>query len=127
VGKKKEVVNYDDDLKDLKKILNNLSDSLSDEISVVNNVLDNLKNELNKAVRHNSSFTTKANELENKKQKAIYMDSYLGKSKYALEDEIARINSLRTQATSDRDYYYKKYLQKKDEERAAEDLLKKLL
>ncbi|GFP74237.1 hypothetical protein [Clostridium fungisolvens] len=130
--KKNEVEDYEDNLKDLHKILDNLNYDLGDEISYVNNELDALVNNLNDAVRHNNFFTTKANAFEMKKAKSVDADSQLGASKYALEEEISRINNLRNQAISDRDYYYKKYLEKKAEERAAAekaaaDLLKKML
>ncbi|GKU27254.1 hypothetical protein CFOLD11_40810 [Clostridium folliculivorans] len=117
--KKNEVDDYEDNLKDLHRILDNLNYDLGDEISYVNNELDALVNNLNDAVRHNSSFTTKANDFVMKKAKSVDADSQLGASKYALEEEISRINNLRNQAISDRDYYYKKYVEKKAEERAA--------
>lgn len=125
--KKKEVQNYDDNLKDLNKILDNLTYDLGDEISSVNIEINALISNLNNSVRHNLLFTTKAHAFEDEKEKSVDVDSRLGASKYALEEEIARINTLRNQAISDRDYYYRKYTEKKAEERAAAELLKKIL
>ncbi len=117
--KKKEVEDYDDDLRDLNRIMSNLADNLFDEITAVNNRIDDLKRDLNNGVRHNSRFTSCANAFGSEKEKTINSDCHLGPSKDALEDEISRIQKLRNQAANDRDDYYEKYKEKKEEEKAA--------
>ena len=67
--KKSAVNSYDDDLKDLRKALSNLTDTMSDEIRAINNELDDLKSDLNKSIRHNSKFTSRANAVTTEKEK----------------------------------------------------------
>lgn len=129
--KKKEVKNYDEDLEDLNKILKSLVYNLNDEINAVNSAIEELGSDLNKSVRHNINFTKEVNSLKEKKEKSIDLDKYLSNSKDAIEDEIAKINRLRTEAIDDRNYYNNKYLEKKEYEKeearkAAEELLKKI-
>lgn len=117
---KRNLVNsYDANLKELRKALNNLTDTMSDEIRAVNNELDDLKSDLNKGIRHNSSFTSRANALSAEKEKAVTADPFLGAAVRELQDEISRINGLRNQAITDRERYYRQYRAKKEEERRA--------
>ena len=44
-------------------------------------------------------------------------DPHLSIAVRELQEEISRINGLRSQAITDRDYYYQKYKDKKEEER----------
>ena len=69
--KKNAVKSYDGDLKDLQKSLDNLTDTMSDEIRAINNELEDLKSDLNKSVRHNSKFTSRANAVTAEKEKAV--------------------------------------------------------
>lgn len=122
--KKDEVDQYDDDLRDLNRILESMSWDLPAQIMDVNYEFDGLKEDLNKAVRHNTLFTNRANAFENKKEKSVGLDRDMSTSQNAIEDEVARVTNLRSQAISSRDYYYDKYREKKDEERA--ELLNKI-
>ena len=122
--KKNEVDQYDDDLKDLNRILENMAYELPFDIMDVNFGFDGLKEDLNKAVRHNSLFTNRANAFENKKEKSMGLDRNLSSTQNALEDEVARVTNLRSQAISSRDYYYDKYKEKQAEERT--EMLEKL-
>ncbi|WP_428909703.1 hypothetical protein [Niallia sp. Krafla_26] len=122
--KRDEVDDYEDDLKDLNKILESLSFDLPAEVIDVNFELDGLKADLLKGVRHNSLFTNRANAFENKKEKSIGQDRDMSTTQNAIEDEVARVTNLRSQAISSRDYYYDKYQEKKSEERA--ELLKNI-
>lgn len=123
--KKKSAVNsYDDDLKDLRKALSNLTDTMSDEIRAINNELDDLKSDLNKSIRHNSKFTSRANAVTTEKEKTVTADPNLSVAVRELEEEIARVNGLRNTAINDRDYYYRKYKEKKEQER--QELLDKI-
>ena len=122
--KKSAVNSYDDDLKDLRKALSNLTDTMSDEIRAINNELDDLKSDLNKSIRHNSKFTSRANAVAAEKEKTVTADPNLSVVVRELEEEIARVNGLRNTAINDRDYYYRKYKEKKEQER--QELLDKI-
>lgn len=122
--KKNAVKSYDDDLKELKKALDNLTDTMYDEIHAVNNTLEELKNNLNNSVRHNSKFTSRANEVAFEKEKTVTADPNLSIAVRELQEEVSRIKALRSQAVSDRDDFYRRYKNKKDEER--QELLGKI-
>lgn len=115
--KKNVAKSYEDDIGDLRKALNNLTDTMNDEIRAVNNELEDLKSDLNKAIRHNSKFTSRANAVTSEKEKAVTADPNLSVAVRELEEEISRLSGLRTTAINDRDYYYRKYKEKKEEER----------
>ncbi len=115
--KRDAVKSYDGDLKDINKALSNLTDKMGDEIRAVNRELEDLKSDLNKSVRHNSSFTSCANGLTAEKEKAVTADALLRVAVSELQEEISRINGLRNTAVDDRDYYYRKYKEKKEQER----------
>ena len=115
--KKNAVKSYDDDIEDLRKALSNLTDTMSDEIRAVNNELEDLKSDLNKAIRHNAKFTSRANAVTAEKEKVVTADPNLSVAVRELEEEISRLSGLRTTAINDRDYYYRKYKEKKEEER----------
>lgn len=115
--KKSAVKSYDGDLKDIQKALDNLTDTMNDEIRAINNELEDLKSDLNKSVRHNSKFTSRANAVTAEKEKTVTADPHLSIAVRELQEEISRINRLRSQAITDRDYYYQKYKDKKEEER----------
>lgn len=115
--KKNAVKSYDGDLKDLQKALDNLTDTMYDEIRNINNELEDLKSDLNKSVRHNSKFTSRANEVTAEKEKTVTADPHLSIAVRELQEEISRVNGLRSEAISDREYYYQKYKDKKEEER----------
>lgn len=115
--KKNAVKSYDNDIGDLRKALSNLTDTMYDEIRNVNNELEDLKSDLNKSIRHNSKFTSRANAVTAEKEKTVTADPHLSIAVRELQEEISRINGLRSQAVTDRDYYYQKYKDKKEEER----------
>ena len=115
--KKSAVKSYDDDISDLNNALNNLNDSMNDEIRAVNNELEDLKSDLNKAIRHNSIFTSRANSVTFEKEKVVTADPNLSVAVRELEEEISRLGGLRTTAVNDREFYYRRYKEKKEEER----------
>ncbi|MFS0675154.1 hypothetical protein [Ornithinibacillus sp. 179-J 7C1 HS] len=116
--KKNEVDDYEDNIRDLRRILNHLNYDLYDEIWDVNFEYEDLTHDLKKGVRHNSYFTSQANTHLNKKEKNVSQDYDLSRTQDGLEDEISRLNQLLTQAIANRDYYYSKYKEKQAEERA---------
>lgn len=115
--KKNAVKSYEDDIGDLRKALSNLTDTMGDEIRAVNNELEDLKSDLNKAIRHNAKFTSRANAVTSEREKTVTADPHLSVAVRELEEEISRLNGLKTTAINDRDYYYRKYKEKKEEER----------
>ena len=115
--KKKEVSSYDGDIKELNKVLSNLTDTMNDEIRAINAELDDLKSDLNKSIRHNATFTSRANGTTSEKEKAVTADSRLSRVVQEIEEEITRVNGLRTTAVNDRGYYWNQYERKKEEER----------
>lgn len=117
--KKKAVDNYEDNLKDLRKAYDNLTDTMGDEIRAVNNELDDLKSDLEKSIRHNGPFSSGAGRITGEKEQGVTADSKLSVAVRELEEEIARIGKLKSTAEQDRDYYDRKYKEKKDEEREA--------
>ncbi|MEG2929785.1 MAG: hypothetical protein RR846_09610 [Oscillospiraceae bacterium] len=110
------VTTFDNRINDLRGILSNLTDNMYDEIRAINNELDYLKSDLNKAVRHNATFTRCANSLESKKEKAVTADASLRTVCDDLQEEITRVSNQKNQAISDREYYYSQYVVKKEEE-----------
>lgn len=115
--KRNAVKSYDGDLKELQKALDNLTDTMNDEIHAINNELEDLKGDLNKSIRHNSKFTSRANAVTTEKEKTVTADPHLSVAVQELQEEISRINSLRSQTVTERDNYYQKYKDKKEEER----------
>lgn len=73
-GKRDLVKKYEVRIKELKTVLSNLQDNLWDEIRAVNNEIDDLKEDLNKGVRHNARFTSRANSLGSEKEKIYVPD-----------------------------------------------------
>lgn len=122
--KRNEANKYEDDLRDLRKILNKLTGSMGDEIRAVNNELDDLKEDLKDSVRHNDKFSQSVRSISSEKEKAVTKDRYLRVAVNELEDEISRVTGLKNQAVKDRDYYKRKYEEEKAEERR--ELLAKL-
>lgn len=115
--KRSAVNSYEGDIKDINKALSNLTDKMYDEIRAINNELDDLKEDLKKAVRHNAKFTSRANAFGTEKEKTVTADPFLSVAVRELQEEISRLTSLKNQAVQDRDYYYRKYKEKKEEER----------
>ena len=116
-SKRDLVKTYEGQIKELRTILSNLQDNLWDVIRAVNNKIDDLKDDLNKGIRHNSRFTSKANSLGTEKEKAVTADRYLKTSVDEVDSEIARLSSLKGTAERERDDYYNKYNTAKEEER----------
>lgn len=116
-GKRDLVKKYEGRIKELKTVLSNLQDNLWDEIRAVNNEIDDLKEDLNKGVRHNARFTSRANSLGSEKEKAASADTALRTSINEVDSEITRLTSLKNGAVTERDDYYRKYETAKEEER----------
>lgn len=123
-NKKKEVKKHEDDIDDLRDIYDNLTSDLNDEIRNVNTEIENLKEDLRNGVRHNLKYDANTNNLTTKKEKGASADGKLVSVGNEIQEEIRRLENLKNSAASDRDYYYKKYKEKKDEER--KELLEKI-
>lgn len=117
--KRDDVRTYESDSKDLGKALSNLTDTMGDEIRAVNTELEDLKSDLTKSIRHNSRFSSCANLVTSEKEKAVTADPLLSVAVRELQEEISRLDKLKTAAINEREYYYGKYKAKKEEERKA--------
>lgn len=122
---KSAVNSYDDNLKDLRKVLNNLTDTMNDEIRAINNELNDLKSDLKKSIRHNSKFTSRANAVTTEKENNVAADPNLSIAVREIEEEIAHVSRLKNTAIHDRDYHYREYKEKKEQEH--QDFLDKFL
>ncbi len=111
--------NYSKNINELQNIKNALSNNFNDEQSNVNGEFEDLKGDMNNAVRHDVSFDIIVNECYSHKEKGTTADTYLSGAITDLENEIASLNSKRSTAESNRDYNYRKYKEKKEEERQA--------
>lgn len=114
-----KVRSYEGNLKELRRALDNLTGSMDDEIRNVNKELDDLKSDLGKSVRHNSRFSSCANEITREKEKGVTADPDLSIVIRELEEEISRVDNLRNTAANNQENYYQQYKTKKDEERQA--------
>lgn len=114
--KKSSVKTYENNIKALEKIRNALTDNMYDEIRSVNNELDALMEDLKKSVRHNATFTSRANSFSWQKEKAVTADGCLSVSVNELNEEISSLTAKKNQAISDRDYYQRKCKEKLQEE-----------
>ena len=72
--------------------------------------------DLKKAVRHNATFTNRANAFGTEKEKAVTADGNLSISVRELDEEISSLTTKKNQAVSDRDYYKRKCKEKLEEE-----------
>lgn len=117
--KRDDVKSYDEDIRELNKVLGNLTNTMDDEIRAVNQGFEELKSDLNISVRHNARYTAQANSITSEKEKVVTADPLLSIAVRGLEEEISRVSGLKNTSINDRDYYYLKYKEKKEEERKA--------
>ena len=116
---------YEKNIKELQKIIDDIYDDFYDDIRDVNGKVDNLRTDLKKGVRHNSTFTRRANSLLDNKEKAASADPKLKLAIIELNEEIARLRRLKRNAEEKYDQYDREYENKKDEEQR--ELMNKLL
>lgn len=116
---KKEVEELEENIKSLTEIRNSISGDYYDEQSAVNKELNNLKEDLKKSIRHDSMWNNIALQCETYKEKSSSADSNLRSSMDYLDSEIQSLNAKKNTAIYNRDKAYKKYLEKKEEERKA--------
>lgn len=110
---------YAKNVKELQTILSSLRDGLNDEISDYNKELPELKQDLLSAVRHNNSFTQKAYDVEDNREKSPYSDSFLNSAIESIQAEINRISNLQGQAETKKINYNVQYDRAKEAEKAA--------
>ena len=114
--KKAAVKTYEKNIGKLQDIKNALTDTMYDEIRNVNNELDALVEDLKKGVRHNSTFTNRANDFSSQKEKAVTADNKLSTTVSELEEEINSLTTKKNRAVTDRDTYKRKCKEKLEEE-----------
>lgn len=114
---KKEADDYDRDIKQLESIRNKLTGGLYDEQLAVNRELNDLIEDLKKGVRHNSTFTNRADDLKNNKEKSSYDDAMLGGAIGNLDSEISILQGKMRTAEQNRDDAHRKYEDEKERER----------
>lgn len=115
---KQEAKDLEKNVSQIQKAYDNLSGTFSDEISAVNTEYDDLKEDLKKAIRHNSTFTSGANDLYGKREKGVYNDSKTSASLSYLEDELRSLKQKKQTAESNRDSNKTRYDTEKKKEQA---------
>lgn len=115
--KRDDVRAYESDSRDLSRVLSNLTDTMGDEIRAVNLELEDLKSDLSKSIRHNSGFSSSVSLATSEKEKVVTADPLLSVAVQELQEEIYRLSELKNAAINEREYYYGKYMTKKEEER----------
>ena len=101
----------------LERIYNALVNNMSGKICDVNNELENIKTEMKKGVRHNGTYTSRANVVSNSHEKGTSADSELHVAISALDDELRDVRRKKATAISNRDSYQRQYKDKRKEER----------
>ena len=110
---------YKKNQESLQTILDNLRDKSSTKSTSVNSKIDDLVEDLNKAVRHNSSFSSQISDISSLKEQSADSDPVLQTAVSNLEDEISRLKQKKEKAESDKDYYYQLYQTAKEQEKDA--------
>ena len=105
---------YENNLKKLNDFYRKVSNDFNDDVRYVNNEVDDLLDDLEIAVRYSSGFNTNVKDIE--KEPQVSADTYLSSVLTELSEEITRVTDLKNQHAGNRDYYYKEYKDKKDEE-----------
>lgn len=114
---KKEAADCDKNIKVLTKIKESLTDDFYDEQSSVNVQMCNLKEDLEKAVRHDGTFSRMASSYEVYKEKTSTADKSLNNVVIALENEIAALGNKKTTAEQNSDEQYQSYNDAKQQEK----------
>lgn len=117
-----KIKKYKDQIKDLEKIYTNLTEKLNDEIRNVNGKIDDLQDELSTAVRHNSTFSRQASQLEHEKEKAATADSMLKTTASNISEEISDLKKKKKACQDKYDEYDKKYQDAKKDESWVEQI-----
>lgn len=119
-----EVNKYEREINKLNGIRNNIAGSLYYDQLGVNNEIGDLMVDLRESVRHDSTFTQRVNNFEQKKEKGSYSDSHLSGAMDNLDSEISRLTTKKSAAEQNRDDAYRDYEDEKEQER--QELLDKL-
>lgn len=114
---KEKAKKYEKNIKELQPILDTLNNSFSGKQSDINKGIDSLSEDLNKAVRHDSEFTSIASRCNDYKEKSTSSDRNLSGAASAIESEISVLKEKKRDAEEKRDQYYKKYQEEKEKER----------
>ena len=114
--KKAAAKEYKGNIEDLETIRRALAENLGDEIYAVNREIGQLMDDLKDGVRHNSTYTNRANNLAGNMEKAATQDSKLAAAIREIDEELTSLRGKYNQAVSDRDYYKRKCKEKMEEE-----------
>ena len=115
--RERDMKRYKDDLEDLEKVLYNLEDKMDDEIRKVNQGIEGLQEDLKVGIRHNSFFTSQANQIATRKETGVSADRELRQAIDDLESVKSRLRGNVNDAQNDSERYKKQYAAKKAEER----------
>lgn len=107
---------YESNLRKLNDYHNKVINNFNDDVRYVNDEVDDLLEKLEIAVRYSSGFDTNVTSIE--KEPQVSEDTYMSSVITELSEEITRVTNLMNQHAGNRDYYYEKYKEKKEEERA---------
>ena len=114
--KKSEVKNLGNDIKDLNKIINKIEQSFDDDIRNINNKINDLKSDMEKAINYNTTYANKVWEIDADKEKDVFSDGMMSNARNALVSEVNSLENKKSDAEWEKDHYYDKYLDKKEEE-----------
>ncbi len=93
--------------------------NFDDDARRVSGKIDNLIDDLKKGVRKNETYTTHAEDLEQKKEHSALSDTKLSAASSALGAEISRLRGLQHEQERLADEAYQNYLAALEEERRA--------
>lgn len=121
---KAEEEKYKDYKEDLQDIKNGIVNNLPEEISDVNEKISELVEALTGAVRHGTTFTSNLESISEQKEGAvdscaIKTDSSLSSILSSLNREITSLGGKQETARNNKDYYYDKYEEAKEQEENA--------
>lgn len=115
--KKREVEKYEKALRELRVIERNLVNEQNNEIDAVNREIMELGADLQQSVQENAVFLHAVSKVYEEIEHGTLGDRHLSGAVSAIQGEIWSVDSKKSQAIADRDYYWRKYQEAKEEER----------
>ena len=111
-----EVKKYERALKELRDIERNLVSEQNNEINDVNRKIHELGNNLANSIQDNQVFSSSIRIVYEDIESSPSGDRVLSGAVRAIQSEMSDVNGKMNEAIRDRDYYWKKYREAKDEE-----------